>query len=318
MSDDRQVVKQLDHVIARVDDPQPLFKLLSETLQLPIAWPLRSYPSFTSGGIALGNLYLEVLSCASQQDASSNNSPAARFVAIAFESGSLGESVGELDRLKLPHGPVVPYVEIDSSGKKTKLYANVILGKMLGGNYWIDSMIFMARLPGSSAMANPGAGGALVRWGLSKVMNGQLVFLVEYAYGEFTNLPHWSEFGNHEEKRAADKTALASVQGGVLGIESVKEIVAGVKDFEETQKRWSKLLGSNAETAPGLWKIADGPVVHLVSATGNGIQSLVLKVSSLKKAETFLSENGMLGAPLEGLMTIAPEKIFGLDVSLAE
>ncbi|HEV7842833.1 MAG TPA: hypothetical protein VGO69_04010 [Pyrinomonadaceae bacterium] len=35
MSNDRQVVKQLDHCIARVDDPQPLFKLLSETLQLP-------------------------------------------------------------------------------------------------------------------------------------------------------------------------------------------------------------------------------------------------------------------------------------------
>jgi hypothetical protein len=46
------------------------------------------------------------------------------------------------------------------------------------------------------------------------------------------------------------------------------------------------------------------------------IQSLVLKVSSLKKAETFLSENGMLGAPKEDRITIAPEKIHGLDVQL--
>jgi hypothetical protein len=318
MSDDRQIVKQLDHIIVRVDDPQPLFKFLSETLQFPIAWPLRSYPSFTSGGITLGNLYLEILSCAPQPSSSSKSAQAARFVAIAFEAGSLTESVGELRRRKIPHGPVVPYVEIDSSGKKTKLYANVILGKMLGGSFWIDSMILMGRLPGSSAMANPGAGGALVRWGLSKVMSGNLVFLVEYAYGEFTNLPHWSEFRTHEEKRAADKATLVSHEGGVLGIEFVKEIVAGVKDFEETQKRWGKLLGSNAETAPGLWEIADGPVAHLVSATENVIQSLVLKVSSLKKAETFLSENGILGAPKGGRITIAPEKIFGLDVSLAE
>jgi hypothetical protein len=176
----------------------------------------------------------------------------------------------------------------------------------------------MARLPGSKAMANPGAGGALVRWGLSKVMNGQLVFLVEYAYGEFKNLPHWSEFRSHEEKRAADKATLASREGGALGIESVREITASVKDFEETRKRWGKLLGANAETAPGLWQIADGPSVHLVSAAENVIQSLVLKVSFLKKAETFLAENGMLGAPKGGRMTIAPEKIFGLDVSLAE
>jgi hypothetical protein len=290
MSADRQVVKQLDHIIARVDDPEPLFKFLSGTLQLPVAWPLRSYPSFTSGGIALGNLYLEVLSCAPKPSSSSKGAQAARFVAIAFESGSLSESVGELDRREIPHGPVVPYVEIDSSGKKMKLYANVILGKTLGSSFWIDYMILMGRLPGSSAMANPGAGGALVRWGLSKVMNGQLVFLVEYAYGEFTNLPHWSEFSSHEEKPAADKASLVSREGGALGIESVKEIVAGVKDFEETQKRWDKLLGSHAQTAPGLWEIADSPVMHLVSAAENQIQSLVLKVSSLKKAETFLSD----------------------------
>jgi hypothetical protein len=48
------------------------------------------------------------------------------------------------------------------------------------------------------------------------------------------------------------------------------------------------------------------------------VQSLVLKVSFLTKAETFLAENGMLGAPREGRIMIAPEKIFGLDVSLAE
>lgn len=34
MTAERQPVKQLDHVIVRTDDPQPLFSLLSETLQL--------------------------------------------------------------------------------------------------------------------------------------------------------------------------------------------------------------------------------------------------------------------------------------------
>jgi hypothetical protein len=104
MSEERRAVKQLDHLIVRADDPQPLFKLLSETLQLPVAWPLRSYPSFTSGGVALGNLYLEILSCAPQSD-SSRNSPDARFAAVAFEVGSLRESLKELDRRRIPHGP---------------------------------------------------------------------------------------------------------------------------------------------------------------------------------------------------------------------
>lgn len=318
MNDDRRTIKQLDHLIARADDVQPLFKLLSETLKLPVAWPLRAYPSFTSGGITLGNLYLEVLSCAPPRESSAKDSPDARFAAIAFEAASLDESVKELDRRKIPHGPVTPYVQIEADGSKTKLYANVLLGKMLGSSFWIDWMIFMGRLPGASAIAKPGTGGALVRWGIDKVMSGNLVFLVEYAYGHFTNLPHWSEFKNHDEKRAADKAALEAAWGGALGVESVKEIVTGVKDIEDVQRRWSNLLAPTSEAAGNLWEIADGPRVRLVSATENAIQTLVLKVSSLKRAADFLTEKGMIGSIVENQLTIAPEKIYGLDVRLVE
>src|SRR5437588_7321053 len=103
MNTGRQPVKQLDHLIVRAEDPSPLFNLLSETFQLPVAWPLRSYPSFTSGGITLGNLYLEIISCGSGRDSSSSDSRNARFAAIAFEADPLEESVKELDRLKIPH-----------------------------------------------------------------------------------------------------------------------------------------------------------------------------------------------------------------------
>jgi len=314
----RPTVKQLDHLIIRIDDPWPLFELLSETLQLPIAWPLRSYPSFMSGGITLGNLYLEILSCEPPHATSSRSAQDAQFAAIAFETGSISESVRELRRRGIPHGPVVPYVETGADGKKTKLYANSILGKLLGRSFWIDYMIFMGRLPGASAMANPGAGGALVRWGMKKVMNGQLVFLVEYAYGEFKDLPHWSEFASHDEKRAADRASLEARRGGALGCRYVQEVVAGVTDLEETRERWRQFLGSDAETAPGVWEISDGPAVRLVSAPESGIQALVLKVSSLEKAKTFLSEKGMLGASKDGQTRIAPEKSYGLDVRLVE
>ena len=316
MSDERQTVKQLDHLIVRVDDPQPLFKLMSETLKLPIAWPMRSYPSFTSGGITLGNLYLELLSCAPQRDSSSDSSRDARFAAMAFETDSLESSVSELDRRKIPHGPVTLYVEREADGRKTKLYANVILGKMLGSDFWIDAMILMGRLPGASAMADPGAGGWLVRWGMDKVISGNLVFLVEYAYENFNNLPHWSEFKNHGEKRAADKATLDARIGGALGVESVKEIVAGVKDVKEAQRHWRNLLAPVPESASNVWEIADGPPVRLVAADENAIQTLVLKVSSLKRAETFLTEQDMLGSIKEDQITIAPGKIYGLDVRL--
>ncbi|MDT4954092.1 MAG: hypothetical protein QOJ02_2230 [Acidobacteriota bacterium] len=56
------------------------------------------------------------------------------------------------------------------------------------------------------------------------------------------------------------------------------------------------------------------PLFKLLSET----LQLFIKVSSLKKAETFLTETGMLGALEEGQVTIAPEKICGLDVRLVE
>ena len=108
------------------------------------------------------------------------------------------------------------------------------------------------------------------------------------------------------------------IEMGALGCRSVREIVAGVKDFEDVQTRWRKFLGADAEIAHGVWEIADGPSVRLVSSHENRIQSLVVKVSSLKKAETFLSEQGMLGASTDGELRIAPEKIYGLDVRLVE
>ena len=156
MNDERRIVKQLDHLLVRVADPEPLFKLLSETLKLPVAWPLRAYPAFTSGGVTLGNLYLEILSCSVRSAQSADNSTAARYAAIAFEVASLEESLEELDRRKIPHGPVTRYIEIEADGTKTKLYQNVILGKLLGSGFWLDTMILMGRLPGAGALAQPG------------------------------------------------------------------------------------------------------------------------------------------------------------------
>ena len=53
MTTSRPVFKQLNHVVARVDEPGRLFSLLTEILGLPVAWPPASYPSFRSVFVAL-------------------------------------------------------------------------------------------------------------------------------------------------------------------------------------------------------------------------------------------------------------------------
>lgn len=69
--------------------------------------------------------------------------------------------------------------------------------------------------------------------------------------------------------------------------------------------------GSPAESVHELnrRKIPHGPVTNYVQEE---------KVSSPKRAETFLAENGMLGSLDDQVIRHVPEKIHGLDVQLVE
>jgi hypothetical protein len=319
------IIKQLDHVIVRVDDPQSLFKLFSETFGLPVAWPLKSHPVFTSGGIVLGNVNLEILRVGRAPVPSSNGpTGAARFCALAFEVGEAGEAdsltdiVRELGGRGIPHTPVLPYVQKQADGRKVTLWFNVMLGKLLGRNFWVDANLLLSRLPGSTALANAGAGGRLMAMSMDRMFAASIVFLVQYAYGNFVEMPHWSEFENHDEKRASDLAQLRARDGGALGLESVKEIVACVTNFAEARELWNKLCAPLAESSPAVWEVADSPAVRLVPASENVIRTLVLKVASLPRAETFLREKGMLGVVTEEQITLAPAAIHGLDIRLVQ
>jgi len=312
MNASRPVIKQLDHFIARVDDPHTLFSVLSETLGLPVAWPLKSYPAFESGGVALGNLYLEIIQCGPRRAPSG----AGRFCGIAFETPPIEETVRELSRRRIPHTPAVPYVERDREGKRTIFRTNAVLGGLLGRDFLLDTTILLSRLPGASRLSDAASGSALDRWQLVKLFEHNFVFLVEFYYENISDLPFWSEFKDHGEKRATDLARLRAAGGGPLGVESVSEIFIGVKDFDATRELWRRLYAPATEKAQGVFEVDDGPAVRLVAAAANSIQTLTLKVSSLDSAEAFLRESSMLGAVTDNDITIAPAKLEGLDVRL--
>lgn len=314
MDASRAVVKQLDHVVARVDDPRRLFTLFTETLGLPVAWPLASYPSFQSGGVALGNLYLEIMQCGPRREASNKG----RLCAVAFESPGIESAVEELSRRGVPHTPVAPYVERGEGGARTKVWSNVVLGRLLGRDLLLDATIAMSRLPGAARMSDAGAGGWFNRLQLDALMRRNLVFLVEYHYESFGERPFWSEFGDHENKRAQDLARLRELGGGALGLERVTEVVAGVRDFEPARALWSKLYAPATEVTSGVWEIDDGPALCLVESDSNSIQSLVLKVSSLERAETHLRERGMIGTVTDDELTVNPANLEGLLVRLVQ
>ncbi len=311
MTTTRPVFKQLDHLVARVDEPAALFSLLTETLGLPVAWPLASYPSFQSGGVALGNLYLEVVQLGPPRP-----SRPGRFCAIAYEAPPIEEAVRELARRGIPRTPPAPYVERGPGGVRTPVWSNAVLGGMLGKDLLLDLTVFLSRLPGAARLSDAGSGSALDRWQMSLLFERSFVFFVEYFYENFGARPSWSEFGDHDRKRAGDLARLRSAGGGALGLESVNEIVAGVKDLDAALPLWRRLYGEGGETAPGLFQTGDDPAVRLVSSDTNSVRALVLKVTSLPRAETFLRGSGMLGSVANDHIRIDPSKLAGLDVRL--
>lgn len=262
------VVKQVDHIWLRVNDPQYLFFLLTETLQLPVDFPLRNFRGFKSGGVVAGNVALEVLRLGEPQDPSPTQNVGARLGGFALEPYSLTSSLAELTRRGIPYRPLSPY----TGGwivRKT-LWTNVILTDFSSDNAYI--------------------------------------FLCEF-HPDFRDPPRVREKWQRQ---------LREKHGGVLGVRSVREIVVGVTDLGAETERWQNLLAPTNPSAPGVWKLGDGPAIHLVSHTENIIGALVLEVISLKKAEAFLQQNGMLGTVSGRDITLEPSTVQGIEIRLVE
>jgi hypothetical protein len=121
----RPIVNRVDHIIIQTADAQALFALLTDTLELPVAWPLRSYGFFTSGGAFAGNVNIEIL-----LQSNANESKGPRFAGLAFEPAESAEaSVAILDNRKISHGPVLPYFGSEN-GNRRRLWSSVFLNEM--------------------------------------------------------------------------------------------------------------------------------------------------------------------------------------------
>ena len=116
------LVRQIDHVLISSNKAKELFSLLSETFEFPIAWPMSNYGSFASGGVAVGNVNLEVV-----RSADSLTGAGARLVGFALEPAPLRASLLELDVRRIPHGAPAPFRSKRLIGSSTTLWTTVAL-----------------------------------------------------------------------------------------------------------------------------------------------------------------------------------------------
>lgn len=110
-----KIVRRIDHILIASSDAKALFSLLTDTFQLPVAWPIWDYGHFASGGVALGNVNLEVI--LAPESAGSEARP--RFVGFALEPEPLRTTLPELQARGIAYDAPTPFKSTESDGSNT-------------------------------------------------------------------------------------------------------------------------------------------------------------------------------------------------------
>lgn len=118
----QMVVRQVDHILIASTDAKELFTLLSETFQLPVAWPMAEYGNFSSGGVAVGNVNLEII----KADQTSRTAPP-RWTGFALEPEPLTGAIGELKARGISYGRSAPFRSKQADGTMALRWTTVSL-----------------------------------------------------------------------------------------------------------------------------------------------------------------------------------------------
>ena len=300
------IVKRIDHIVVRVDDPEPLFDVLAGSLGLPISWPIQSRGWYASGGVCAGNVCLEIARLGSARGRASGS---ARSFGIALEPYPLEVSLGELETRGIPHSlPVLSFGE-RPDGTRGICWTNVLLGGLAGEGH---GMLLRSRW-----------------WGVGSVPRRAL-----YPLARMLAVGHWARAaspraGRHivymckyarevDEVLSAGRAALEESGGGPLGLVSVAEIILGAVHPERARQRWQNLLAPLLPVERGYWQPASGPGIRIVPHDESTLLALVWRARSLARAEAWLRERRMLGSATPAQVTIDPVAIHGLDFRLVE
>ena len=265
------IVRRVDHIVIRAANPRELYAFFTETMQLPVAWPLTSpREGVVTGGVGVGNVNLEAIQFPGQTE----QQP--RLLGFAFEPLSLDESLRQLTLRGLAAGVRREIVGTRPNGSRGVLWTNVTLQQF-------------------SDSDDPAHGTVHV-------------FLSEYS-------PAYVDVGQRRERLRKE---LVANGGGPLGIVDLKEIVIAVKDLEAARRIWDRLLQPVPSPVVNTWQVGDGPAIRLIAAPQDRMQSLIFRVASLDRANAFLRDHRLLGAETDGMLTIDPSRLWGVELRLVD
>jgi hypothetical protein len=121
-----------------------------------------------------------------------------------------------------------------------------------------------------------------------------------------------------EPRRARIRQELDARNGGPLGVDSISEVVVGVRDLAAAQNQFSSLLGPPRQGETSLWALGTGPAIRLVTDTQDHLKEVRVKVHSLQTARAYLKEQGLLGADSENELTFNSARLGDINIVLLQ
>lgn len=308
----RPLVDQIDSIAIRTQQPERLFAFFSETLGLPVASPLTAYPALTSGSILLGNTRLEIVRYGPpgsvRAPAAGRPNPSRGFV-LTFEPKErpLDEVAWDLRRREVPHSDILPfYGRTSPACRPVKMWANLVLGGLFGDNVLAQPFFSLSRISRRVPTAQEVAAQAptVMKRLIDSCFPNGAVFFTEY-YQRMVG-----------RRRDGEWITLRDGEGGPLGIRRMQEVRVGARYLAAARERWGRVLNPLQPEAPGYWRLGDGPTLRLILNGTDGIQTLALRVRSLRQAQRFLRERNLVRGEFDDELLVRVPDDRDLDIRL--
>jgi len=315
------VVRRIDHLSLAVSNPDQVFDVLTGELGLPAYWRPAPFVGFVSGGVALGNTFVETLRWTPGRRSRLPHDAGA--FCVALEPVDVARAGRELDRRGIPHSAPFPYFGSASrtpshplvpwAAGRGALWTTMLLGGLMGDEVLARRLAREARTPRATRVLTRGAAAVATRIRpLGDLLMSRVVPPTAWAFlCEFHRL-------DVAQGRAVVRDLLADAGGGALGVTGVREIVLGVADLARERRRWDALLAPLTADEANRWAFDEGPAIRAEQSASGPWQRLVLDVSSLDRARAALEARGMLAAEGDDEVRVDRSRLAGLDLRLQE
>lgn len=120
------ICRSVDHVMLRTQDTEPLLSLLSETLCLPVTWPLQHSEFASFAWVHVGNTHLEIWAAKNNTDLPADCCMPL-IHGLALEPDELAFSIAELARKGVACKPSRPFQTVNADGRSVTNFTNSVV-----------------------------------------------------------------------------------------------------------------------------------------------------------------------------------------------